>query len=137
MEVFNAPGVPHRIPVLEDSVKRKPVSKTKRLALFKRKNGICHICLGPVQEGQAWELSHEIPLELGGKDDESNWSVAHKKCHRHLTAKVDIPTIAKAKRREAKHLGVKTEKPKIANRGFDKDPPKEKKPSLPPRALYR
>lgn len=42
-------------------------------------------------------------------------------CHDLKTATADVPAIAKAKRREAAHLGVKTEAPrKIQSRGFEK-----------------
>lgn len=91
-------------------MRRKSISPTKRLNLFKEKRGVCHICGGKVQAGEAWELSHVIPLKLGGGDDETNWDVAHKKCHRDVTANTDIPNIAKAKRREAKHIGIKKAK---------------------------
>ena len=85
---------------------RKPISTAKRVDLFKRKHGVCHLCSGKVQAGEAWDVSHVIPLELGGADDDSNWDVAHRKCHRSHTANVDQPAIAKAKRREARHLGA-------------------------------
>jgi hypothetical protein len=56
--------------------------------------------------GEEWDVSHDIPLEAGGKDDESNWLVAHRKCHRVHTSKVDMPLIAKVKRVRQKHLGA-------------------------------
>jgi 5-methylcytosine-specific restriction protein A len=52
-------------------------------------------------------VSHEIPLELGGEDDDTNAKPAHRKCHAERTAKIDIPAIAKAKRNEARHRGFK------------------------------
>ena len=68
------------------------------------------MCNMKVIHGEEWDVSHEIPLEAGGKDDESNWLVAHRKCHRRHTAKVDIPLIAKVKRIQARHLGIKKAK---------------------------
>jgi 5-methylcytosine-specific restriction protein A len=86
---------------------RRRLSTTKRLALFQDKKGICHMCKMPIKVGEAWDHSHVIPLALGGADDESNWDIAHKKCHRTHTSEVDIPTIAQAERREAVHVGAK------------------------------
>ena len=60
-----------------------------------------------VVPGEEWDVSHDIPLEAGGKDDESNWLVAHRKCHRVHTSTVDIPLIAKVKRIHQSHIGAK------------------------------
>jgi len=86
--------------------RRKRLSTTERLALLERENATCHLCKGIIQPGQAWDVSHEIPLELGGADDDENRRAAHRKCHRVHTAAVDLPTIAKAKRNYAKHRGA-------------------------------
>jgi 5-methylcytosine-specific restriction protein A len=90
--------------------RRRTISATKRAATFERHGGVCHICEGKIDAGQRWEVSHPTPLELGGADDESNWQPAHYKCHRDLTAKVDVPIIRKAQRRERKHIGAKPRK---------------------------
>ena len=86
---------------------RKSLSTRDRLRIFTLHGGVCHLCGGKVQAGEAWDVSHDTPLELGGDDDDENRKPAHRKCHRAYTAAVDIPNIAKAKRREAKHLGAK------------------------------
>lgn len=86
---------------------RHRLSTSARMALLTRKNHICHLCGGIVQDTDAWDVSHVTPLEMGGADDETNWDVAHRKCHRTHTATVDAPMIAKAKRREARHLGAR------------------------------
>jgi 5-methylcytosine-specific restriction protein A len=44
---------------------------------------------------------------MGGHDEDTNRFPAHKKCHRQQTSEIDIPMIAKAKRREARHLGAR------------------------------
>jgi 5-methylcytosine-specific restriction protein A len=88
------------------STTRRHISTTKRVDLFKRMGGVCHLCHGKVNAGEGWDVSHVIPLELGGADDESNWDVAHRTCHRAHTAAVDQPAIAQAKRREARHIGA-------------------------------
>ncbi|MBY9045422.1 HNH endonuclease, partial [Pseudomonas fluorescens] len=55
----------------------------------------------------AWDVSHELPLELGGADDDTNRRSAHRKCHRTHTATVDMPAIARAKRIHAGHHGAR------------------------------
>jgi len=85
-------------------VKRASISAKKRVALFQSRGGLCHICGGKINVGEAWELEHRIPLAMGGEDIEANWELAHIKCHRAKTSD-DVGQIAKAKRREARHLG--------------------------------
>lgn len=87
--------------------RRRRLSTRERRALFEKHNETCHICTGKILPGQSWEVSHPIPLELGGADDESNRAPAHFKCHKIQTAEIDIPAIAKAKRREARHRGFR------------------------------
>ena len=102
-------------------IKRRRLSTRKRVALFNRKSGICHLCGGKVLAGEAWDNSHEIALELGGADDESNWNVAHRKCHRVRTNEVDIPLIAKTKRQHANHIGAK-----LKGQSFHRAPPQRR-----------
>lgn len=85
---------------------RRHISTRERAAIFSRCGGICHLCGGRINVGEAWEVSHDRPLALLGDDDGNNLQVAHAKCHRHHTATVDAPNIARAKRREAKHIGA-------------------------------
>lgn len=88
--------------------KRRSLSTKERVRLFLLHGGICHMCnvkIDGVRE--RWEVSHDIPLELGGKDDDQNRKPAHYSCHRKHTAEVDIPAIAKSNRIRAKHLGAK------------------------------
>lgn len=87
---------------------RRSISTKERLRLFALHGGLCHLCYGRIDATrEAWEVSHDIPLELGGADDDANRKLAHAKCHRVQTSTIDIPRIAKAKRREARHLGAK------------------------------
>lgn len=88
---------------------RRHLSTRERRRIFEAHGGKCHVCGRAVQPGQAWELEHIIPLALGGADDETNLAPAHKKgCHSRKTAEQDIPAIARAKRREARHIGAKS-----------------------------
>ena len=101
-------------------VHRRRISTRDRAALFIRERGVCHMCGGLVHAGEAWDVSHEIPLACGGADDETNWKVAHRKCHREHTAKVDAPLIAKVRRVAQKHLGATRPARKMKGRGFSK-----------------
>ena len=85
---------------------RKPTLPLRKLALFEREGGVCHICSVKIQVGQPWDVEHVIPFALGGADDESNMQPAHKICHAPKTVD-DVRRIAKAKRMAAKHVGIK------------------------------
>ena len=115
---------------------RKRLGTRDLVALFQREAGVCHLCRGTITPGQPWDVSHDIPLELGGADDASNWRVAHRVCHRDHTARVDVPAIAQAKRREASHMGAPVVKQPIKSPGFAKRTKShEGRPSLPPRPI--
>lgn len=87
---------------------RRRLNAKDRLAVFMKTNGTCHLCNGRINAAiEAWEVSHEIPLELGGDDDFDNMLPAHAKCHRRHTAEVDAPAIAKSRRVRAKAAGLK------------------------------
>ena len=83
---------------------RRTISTKARTALFLKRGGVCHLCGGAVSAGEKWELEHLIPVAMGGDDEEHNWFVAHVKCHASKT-KDDVANIAKAKRRQARHIG--------------------------------
>ena len=85
---------------------RRSLSPMRRLKIFERAQGKCHICYCRIQPGQKWEAEHIVPLALDGKDDESNLAPVHEFCHA-LKTKADVADIARAKRRKAKHLGIK------------------------------
>ena len=89
---------------------RRRISTKERIAIFERENGTCHFCNMKVSAGEEWDVSHEIPLEMGGEDGGANLRVAHRSCHRRHTSTVDIPRIAKTRRMKATHLGVKRSK---------------------------
>jgi len=85
---------------------RTRLSTRDRLRIFEAHHGRCHLCELKIQVGEAWEVSHPIPIQLGGADDDGNRAPAHKKCHAQQTALKDLPAIAKAKRRRAQHVGA-------------------------------
>ena len=98
---------------------RRSLTAKDRLRIFADHNGRCHLCGGKIDPRiEAWEVSHEIPLELGGDDDDINRQPAHRKCHRAHTSNTDIPNIAKAKRRELKNLGATKPKYRWPSRPF-------------------
>lgn len=88
-------------------MKRVKITVKRRADIFLARGGTCHLCNMKVVPGEDWDVSHDIPLEAGGKDDETNWFVAHRKCHRVHTSTVDMPLIAKVKRVHQRHIGAK------------------------------
>jgi hypothetical protein len=86
---------------------RKHLSTTARLRIFEAAKGVCHLCGLKITAGEEWDVSHAIPLAIGGPDDETNRLPAHRRCHRQHTAEVDAPRIAKTKRQHAAHIGAK------------------------------
>jgi len=102
-------------------MKRVRITAKMRADIFLSRGGMCHLCSMKVVPGEDWDVSHDIPLEAGGKDDATNWFVAHRKCHRVHTSTVDAPLIAKVKRIHQKHVGAKKSRspmPLGRNSGF-------------------
>lgn len=101
--------------------KRRSFSTKDRARIFGANRGICHICEGAISVGEAWEIEHVIPWALTRDDSDGNLRPAHKKCHRDHKTKKDVADIAEAKRREAKHLGMrKAKKAPIRSAPFPK-----------------
>jgi 5-methylcytosine-specific restriction endonuclease McrA len=86
---------------------RRKLSTKQRLRIFEQAGGRCHVCGLKIQVGEPWDLDHIIALALGGEDVDENLAPVHAKtCHRAKTSGGDVPAIAKAKRREARHKGA-------------------------------
>lgn len=85
---------------------RRSLSPTARLRIFESAAGICHICETRIQVGQRWDVEHVVPIALGGADEPANMRPAHEACHDRKT-RGDVADIAKAKRRQAKHAGIR------------------------------
>jgi 5-methylcytosine-specific restriction protein A len=121
---------------------RKEFSKAVKVAAIKRatRDGVtfCEEC-GCL--AKSWEIDHANPDGLTGEPTLENAVLLCVPCHREKT-RADVGKIAKAKRREAAHLGVRKE-PTLKSAPMPKAEPQRKatkplaKPSLPPRQIYR
>jgi 5-methylcytosine-specific restriction endonuclease McrA len=103
--------------------KRHKHSKKERAYLFQLRGGVCHLCNGRIEAVEGYDISHPIPLSAGGEDNESNWYLAHRKCHRHHTGTVDAPVIAKTRRMKMKHEGHTRPKGTLRGQTFNRRPP--------------
>jgi hypothetical protein len=106
-------------------------SRATRVAALKRctdEQGVprcetCHLAL----KANGYAFDHVIPDQLGGQATFRNCAVLCTACHTAKTGTVDVPAIAKAKRREARHLGVATPpRSKIQGPGFVKAEPQHR-----------
>src|SRR5690554_6669861 len=100
---------------------RKRFTSKDRARIFAAIGGFCHICKGKIDGvREAFEIEHVIAWELTRDDSDENLRPAHVSCHKTKTHKQDRPAINRAKRREAKHMGIKRPKQSIKSRGFAK-----------------
>lgn len=107
-------------------------TKTK-VAAFKRAGGKCEDCGRILGHGYKTHYDHAIADGLGGEPTLANCVVLCQPCHDVKTATLDIPAIAKAKRREAAHIGATRPAGKIKSPGFAKPakPPRETRAPVP------
>lgn len=82
---------------MSDLPPRKRITKKMRALVFEKDHGLCYLCGGKVEASERWDLEHEIALDLGGKDEMSNYRVAHVQCHK-VKSKADAKLIAKGRR---------------------------------------
>ena len=88
-------------------MKRRHLSAKERLRLFTAAGGVCHLCGGKIDgTREAWDIEHVITLAMGGADDDANMLPAHRACHAPKTV-ADFGRLAKAKRQQLRHLGIK------------------------------
>lgn len=101
---------------------RKGFNPKQRAVIFSENGGVCHLCGGPIQAGQAWDVDHVKALGMGGTNDASNLRPAHAKCHRGTGSKTsdDVKAISRADRLAKKHFGVTQKKGRIPSRPFPK-----------------
>lgn len=115
---------------------RREFTKATKVLVIKRatKDGVvyCELCGLPAKK---IEIDHVIPDALHTEDkksnDVSNARLLCQPCHKTKT-KNDVAEIARAKRREAKHIGVRN-RPTLKSRGFQKVEKENKSLPLPPR----
>ena len=86
--------------------KRKSLTQNQKARIYAASNGICHVCTRKIQAGEKWDADHITPRELSGSDSQSEYAPAHVHCHAKKT-KADKKLIAKVKRTQQKHLGLK------------------------------
>lgn len=117
--------------------RRRSFSAKDRARIFAAHNGVCHICIGPIKVGEAWEVEHVIPWALTRDDSDGNLRPAHKKCHREEKTGKDVADIAQAKRREAIHTGAVRPAGRIASPLKPAKPIRDRLPMPPRQSLYR
>lgn len=85
---------------------RREFTAAVKVAAFNRAKGHCEKCGARLYVGK-FHFDHDNPDGLTGEPTLDNCVVLCVACHSTKTRTVDIPNIARAKRREAKHLGAK------------------------------
>ena len=99
---------------------RREFSKAIKVAVIRRAGAtgmiLCEKC-GAL--ARRWQIDHIRPDGLLGEPTLENAQLLGECCYVPKNAD-DTKTIAKAKRREAKHLGISRKGPAIPSRGFPK-----------------
>lgn len=86
---------------------RQEFSAKTKLARWQHAKGHCECCGRKLYTGDiAYDFDHDTPDGLGGDISFANCRVLCRGCHRSKTRQ-DVRTIAKAKRVERAHLGIK------------------------------
>jgi 5-methylcytosine-specific restriction enzyme A len=112
---------------------RKNFSDAVKVARFNLAGGKCETC-GMDLRHRRKAFDHFDPDGMTGKPVLENCRLTCLPCHESKT-KIDVARIAKAKRREARHIGVKDRKFGFGKREKPRDKP-DKLP-IPPRRLYQ
>jgi 5-methylcytosine-specific restriction protein A len=85
---------------------RKEFPTRVKVEAFSRCRGRCENCTVLLRPG-GFHYDHVIPDQMGGTPTLNNCAVLCTNCHGEKTAQADVPAIARAKRKEAAHLGAK------------------------------
>jgi 5-methylcytosine-specific restriction protein A len=104
---------------------RREFSKQVRRDAFARANGKCEgwlpngtLCEAKLTIGK-YHYDHVIPDAHGGEPTLENCAVICLPCHKFKTAKKDVPAIAKTKRIQDRHKGIKKPRTIRSWRRFD------------------
>lgn len=112
---------------------RRDFPRKVKAEAITRAAGRCERCSAVLKPGEA-EVDHILEDALGGEPVLANAQVLCKPCHREKTAE-RIAKIRKADRARDKATGAV--RPKNRLRNPPKQPKPARKPSLPPKILYR
>lgn len=85
---------------------RQEFSKAVRLAAWDRAGGRCEGCTRKLFVGDIF-YDHVNPDGLTGQPTAANCQVLCRSCHA-IKTRADVANIARAKRREAAHLGIRS-----------------------------
>lgn len=98
---------------------RREFSKKTKLAAFQRCNGICEAknCGVKLTPGK-YTYDHRVPDQLGGEPTLENCQVICSACDKAKTRQ-DAGDIAKARRRNYQHIGIKKPRTITRWRRFD------------------
>ena len=101
-------------------MKRKEFPTKIKVARYRFCGAKCESC-GISLTLIRWQCDHANPDGMTGKPTFENARCLCLGCHAAKTA-IDVAVIAKAKRREARHLGAVKPKGQLKSRGFAKKP---------------
>jgi len=92
--------------------KRKEFTKPTKELAFERAGGRCECGCGvKCTPGEVQYDHYPVPAALGGSNDLTNCRVLRTKCHRRITAVVDVPAISKSDRIYEKARGLRKKRP--------------------------
>jgi 5-methylcytosine-specific restriction protein A len=103
---------------------RREFSKPVKREALKRANKRCEGEGCGALFGMKFHFDHDIADGLGGEPTLENCKVLCHPCHAEKTAKHDIPLIAKTKRIQDKHNGIRPPS-RLQSAGFRKAPPQK------------
>lgn len=86
-----------------------PVPPRVRLRVFRRREGVCHICKTNIV-GKRWVCDHILALINGGENREDNLWPIHEACDRRVKTPADVAVKAKNDAVAMRHIGIKKRK---------------------------